>query len=276
MKLAVYSLITPDYRVQEAAELIAEIGYDGVEWTVDYTNAMWDGESNWHIDTGNLEESAQAARDAADSCGLEVTGLGTRCNCFDLDGVRTCMKVAQIVGAPAIRVAAPGYDGSTPFPELFDRARDAYAEIQTVAADHGVKAAIETHNGLISPSASAARRLLEGLDPEWIGVLHDPGNMVREGMENWKMGIEMLAPYIAEVHVKDLAWFRDDGEWHCDLTPLGEGMVDWPAVVGALREVGYDGYLTDENFLPGWCQVSEELPTRQLLEQDYRFLRSLL
>jgi len=277
MQLGVYSLVTPDYRTEEAAELIAEIGYTGVEWTVDYQRAHWDGKSNWHIDSGNLKESARIAREASEKNGLTIVSLGTRFNCLELDRVRHGFRIAQEVGAPSMRVMAPGYDGSTHYDELLARARECYATIQEEAERFGVQALVEIHNGLICPSAAATRRLVDGLDPRWIGVIFDPGNMIREGMENWKMAVEMLGPYLATVHVKDAGWLRNaEGRWTCDNMGLEEGMVDWPAVIEALRSVGYDGWLDVEDFRGGWAQASEEFPTRWKLEQDFAYLSGLL
>jgi sugar phosphate isomerase/epimerase len=277
MELGVYSLVTPDYPAREAAALIADVGYTGIEWTVDYPNALWDGQSNWHIDTGDLERSAREAREAAEACGLRTVALGTRCGCFDAAQVRLGLRVAGMVGAGAIRVHAPDYDGSTHCRELMERAREAFAALQEEARRSGVRVWTEIHNGRLCPSASAARRLLEGLDPEWIGVIFDPGNMVREGMEAWRMGVELLGPYLQHVHVKDAGWFRgDDGRWRTENMSLEEGMVEWPELIDALRSVDYEGFLNIEDFRGGYMNVSEELPTRRKLQEDYDYLSGLL
>ena len=68
------------------------------------------------------------------------------------------------------------------------------------------------------------------------GIL-DPAN-------DWYVTREPVAPRISEalvdrladVHVKDLA-----GD---DCVPLGEGEVDWPAILDRLGELGYTGTLT--------------------------------
>jgi sugar phosphate isomerase/epimerase len=277
MQLGVYSLVTPDYKTEEAAALIAEVGYSGVEWTVDYQNALWDGKSNWHIDSSNLGQSSRAARKASDRNGLTIVSLGTRCTCTDLDGVRLCMKVACEVGAPAIRVMASGYDGSRHYDDLLAKAREGYAAVQEEAQRTGVKALVEIHNGLICPSAAATRRMLDGLDPQRVGVIFDPGNMIREGMERWQMALEMLGPYLATVHVKNGGWLRGaDGKWATREMGLAEGMVDWPAVIAALRKVGYDGWLDVEDFRGGWAKASEEFPTRRKLEEDFEYLSGLI
>jgi sugar phosphate isomerase/epimerase len=277
MELGVYSLITPDYKVDEAAELVAEIGYTGIEWTLDYPDAVWDGKSRWHISTDDLEASAAAALDAARRNGLAIPSLGTRCNCLDAPGVRRAMEAARLVGASAVRVAAPSYGGKTRFDELFARARDAYENVEAIAREAGVKALVEVHHGLIAASASGTRRLLEGRDPRWVGAIFDPGNMTYEGKENWKMGAEILGPYLQHVHVKNATWTRNaEGRWVSGPASLAEGMVDWKEVLAALRSVGYDGFLNLEDLRGGWACKPVGITTEQKLREGFEYMSALL
>lgn len=277
MQLGVYSLVTPDYRTEDAAELVAEIGYSGIEWTVDYPEAHWDGVSKWHIDTDDLPASARTAREAAERRGLTTVALGARCDCFDADAALHAMEAARLAGAKAIRVHAPLYDGSTHHDELFQKGREAYAGLEEASRRSGVKVWVEIHNGRICASASATRRLLEGFDPEWIGAIFDPGNMVREGMENWRMAVEMLGPYLQHVHVKDMGWLRgEDGAWFYKSMSLADGMVDWEEIIGALRSVGYQGFLNVEDLRGGHMRVARALPTRRKLQEAFDYLSKLL
>jgi sugar phosphate isomerase/epimerase len=174
-------------------------------------------------------------------------------------------------------VVASNYDGTRHYDDLLARAREGYEAAEEEARRNGVKALVEVHNGLICPSAAATRRLLDGLDPQWVGVIFDPGNMIREGRENWQMALEMLGPYLATVHVKNGGWFvGEDGKWATQEMSLSEGMVDWAAVIAALKSVGYDGWLDIEDFRGGWARASEEFPTRWKLEQDFEYLSGLI
>ncbi len=277
MKLGVYSLVTPDYDIEGAAELVADLGYSGIEWTMDYPNALWDGHSKWHLSTDDPEGTGRRAREAAQAAGLVTVGLGPRCDCFQAGLARQALEAAELVGARGIRVHAPAYDGSVPCNELLGRAREALAALEDDARRTGVNVWVEIHNGRFSASASATRRLLEGFSPDWIGAILDPGNMIREGMENWRMGVEALGPYVQHVHVKDCGWFRaEDGTWSTRNMSLAEGMVDWPQVVEALGSIGYQGFLNMEDFRTGYASVSPELPTREMLRQDIEYLRPLL
>ncbi|MBA2752974.1 MAG: sugar phosphate isomerase/epimerase, partial [Chloroflexia bacterium] len=81
-----------------------------------------------------------------------------------------------------------------------------------------------------------------------VGVIHDAGNMVYEGHEQYRLGLEMLGPYLGHVHVKDARWRRDRNGWQAEAAPLGDGMVDLPRLFAALAHVGYDGWLGVEDF----------------------------
>ena len=75
-----------------------------------------------------------------------------------------------------------------------------------------------------------------------LAVNYDPANLVMKGFDHIE-GVRVLAPWIAHTHAKD-------GIRHADgrgeEVPLGEGKVDFPRYLAALREVGFDGYLTIE------------------------------
>jgi sugar phosphate isomerase/epimerase len=277
MKLGVYSLSAPDLQIEECAALLADIGYTGVEWTVDYAGSVWDG-SKWHINTDARQESVARVRQACGRHGLAVACLCPRLGAGERERVVRMLELAAEVGAEFLRVQAPGYRaGERDANEVFAQGRRDYQAAIDAARDVGVRILVELHPGLITPGVTAALRLLEGLDPNWVGVMHDPGNMVKEGIENWQMGCELLGPYLQHVHVKDRAWLRDeDGTWSVKDVPLGEGCVDWPAFVGALKAVGYRGYLDIEDFRGGYGRAPEGITTREKLQQDYDYLQELL
>jgi sugar phosphate isomerase/epimerase len=49
-----------------------------------------------------------------------------------------------------------------------------------------------------------------------------------EGGYSWPLGLELLAPWIKTVDIKDFKWLEAvPGEWEIQITPLGQGMVDF-------------------------------------------------
>lgn len=277
IKFGVYSIVVPDYPMEEAAQKVAEAGYTGIEWTVGYPKAVWDGTSEWHVSETHLEDDAKKARDVAAKYGLETPALGTRCQSGEFDRIKRLMAAAKVMNCGMVRVSSAGYDGKTHYNDLFKKVRKDYETVQKLAADSGVRAAIEIHGRTIAPSASAMRRLLDGFDPKLIGATFDPGNMVHEGMENWKMGIEILGEYLVHFHVKDYGWFRDkNGKWSTQPMSLADGLTDWPLIFRTLKAVGYDGYMNLEDFRGGYCCRPQGITTVEKLAECIKYQKETL
>ena len=189
MKFAVFTDSTPEWTPEETVKILAEQGWDGIEWRItDHVESatgapgFWAGNrSTWPL-TG-LEENLESIPAITEEAGLEFSALG-------------------------------GY----------------------------------------VPSAWAARRLVEGLDPAYVGVIHDIGNLVIEGWEEPAYGLDLLGEYLAHVHVKNcafhLAGVDGDGtlRWEPKWVPLREGRANLPELFRALFSAGYDGWITDEDF----------------------------
>lgn len=280
MKIAVFTVSTPTYTPQEVVGKLKEYGYDGVEWRVidqppsDGPHSFWSNNRCTLPLSTLVENAADYARLAADA-GLETPAIATYVKCNDPERAELAMRGAAAMGASQLRIQVPNYDPAEAFRPIWDAAQEQYKTIAGLAAKHGVKALVETHHRSICPSASAARLFLDGLDPAHVGVIHDAGNMVYEGYEAYRMGLEMLGPYLAHVHVKNARWFprqylRDGTlEWMCDAAPLRVGVADLRALCAALDAVGYDEWITLEDF-------STEHPLDQRLETNVAYLRHLL
>jgi D-psicose/D-tagatose/L-ribulose 3-epimerase len=121
----------------------------------------------------------------------------------------------------------------------WDRALDAYRSLVPVLEDTGVTVAIEPLNRFetyfLNTAEDAARFCREVNHPN-VGILLDT---FHANIEEKKVGdaYRIAGPYLKHVHACE----NDRG------TP-GTGHVDWDEVFAALRDVGYDGWLTIESF----------------------------
>ena len=118
-----------------------------------------------------------------------------------------------------------------------------------MAEEVGVKIAIENvwNSFLLSPLECA--RYIDEFESDWIGWYFDVGNIVNYSWpEHW---INTLGPRILKVDIKEYSREKRDNEgpYAGFRVPLGEGDCDWPAVVKALEEIGYEGWGTAE--IPG-------------------------
>lgn len=278
-KYSVFTVMLPDYDIPQAAALLKSLGYDGVEWRVHVVPEVFPEKPDfWRgnratINVETIREKAPEVKRITEDAGLEIMALGTYLSYKMPDDVAKCMEAARTMGCRAIRVSSPNYDGSTNYNDLYEEAVDGYGVIENLCRDFGVRANIELHHGSMCPSAGLAYRLVSNFDPDFIGVIFDPGNMVCEGYENWQMGLELLGPYLSHVHVKNAGWYpveeSADGEkvWKHQMVGLKEGSVDWTKVLVSLDKAGYNGWLAFEDFGPG--------DTKQKLADDIAYIKAL-
>jgi hexulose-6-phosphate isomerase len=92
---------------------------------------------------------------------------------------------------------------------------------------------------LLSPTELAA--FIDQFQSPWIGAYVDVGNVLLYGYpEQW---LRVLGPRVAAVHLKDYRKAVGTIEGFVDLL---EGDVNWPEVMAALSDIGYDGPVTAE------------------------------
>jgi sugar phosphate isomerase/epimerase len=279
MRFAAFTVSLPEWSPEEAVEHLAACGYDGIEWrVVDQTPhsgvpAFWAG-NRCTLPLATFERDAPAIRALCDGAGLAIPNVGAYVSCFDAADLERAMRGCVALGAPSVRVQVPRYDGRERYLDVRDRALVAFEGVAKAAARHGVRALIETHMQTILPSASAAAAFCDRFSPEHVGVIHDAGNMVFEGFEHYRMGLELLGPYLAHVHLKNAVWetvgVRPDGStrWAARFAPLTAGAVDVGALFDALAAVGYDRWISFEDF-------STACPQAQRTRANLAFVREL-
>lgn len=259
MKFAVFTVSTPDYSPEEVVAKVKGFGYDGIEWRVTDEEPNPRGTGFWAgnkstLPFSTIEQRAAEYKKLTEDAGLEMPSLGTYVTCDDLESVESVMKAAAAMGVPMLRVRVPNYDNSLSYKTLFDTSREQYKRVAELARKHKVKALVELHHRSICPSASSARLFLDGFDPNDVGVIHDAGNMVFEGFENYRLGFETLGPLLAHVHIKNARWFPlrylpDGGvEWKADWAPVSKGVADLRTLFQALEAVNYDKWIAFEDF----------------------------
>lgn len=286
MKFSVFTASTPDWTPEEAATQLAAQGWDGIEWRVtDQADSaepgFWAGNrATWPM-TGLEDSIPEIARITAEA-GLEFSGLGGYARCDNHDDVERVLAATAALGARQVRVNVLPLGNSTMggrepsglgYPELFASTREHYEWVASRAAHHGVKALVELHHGTVTASASSARRLLEGLDPRHVGVIHDLGNLLIEGWESPLPALQLLGPYLAHVHVKNARWVRRDERddaggavWVNEWAPLADGQGSVLEYFRALAAAGYDDWVTVEDF-------STEVPLAERTAGNLQYLR---
>jgi len=235
----------------EAAKLALDVGLDGMEWGLP------------KLDTAEaaIRAMARATRDA----GLAVTGFLNGGKMWKPTEMRRWAEIVGAVGGGNLRVAHPwvawNYEESLhqerSYPEIFARARDSLPFLVELGKTHNVRFLLELHTGAATASALAAARLLDGFDPQRVGVIYDPANTVVEGNLRPRSEVELLGAHLGYVHAKNVACvfsgvFHEHpvrrAAWEYKTCPPAYGIVDYLEVMFALKLVAYAGWISLEEF----------------------------
>jgi len=128
-----------------------------------------------------------------------------------------------------------------PYDVAWDRALPIYRALAPVAEKHSVCLCVENvwNRFLLSPLEM--RQFVDTIGSPAVRVYFDVGNQLVNGFpEQW---LRILGPRIGRIHLKD---FRTAIGNLNGFVMLLEGDVDWAAVMSAVSEIGYKGYLTAE------------------------------
>lgn len=238
----------------DCMKLAKDAGFDGIELALNETGTM-----GLEFNEEEIKRYKAAAKELQIEISSLATGLywsysltsnseETREKAKDI--VRRQLDLAAVLGVDTILVV-PGAVGVDFIPGsevvdydiAYERALRAIKELAPYAEKKKVCIGIENvwNKFLLSPLEM--RDFIDKTGSEYVGSYLDIGNIIYAGYpEQW---IKILGKRIKKVHFKD---FRRDVGTLAGFVDLLSGDVNYPAVVKALEEVGYDSYVTAEVF----------------------------
>lgn len=133
-----------------------------------------------------------------------------------------------------------------------------FAPALALVKSRGKRLLLEADPSVNTTSHAALAALLARLDDPAAGAIFDPGNDLYDpgGETPWPDGYQAVRPWLCHVHIKD-AVREADGSARC--VRVGEGAVDYPGLLRALRRDGYDGWLSLETHYRKQTVISEQM-----------------
>jgi len=240
-----------DARLGPALDVCEELGIRAVELrTVD-------GVSIVDHTPGALQEMRQEL----DGRGFRVSAIASpflKCDRSDdpLAQERVlehALHAAAALSAPVVRAFAYWRepDPSAALPDIGEALRRGAA----TANDAGVVLALENEHECNVATSAEARAALDAAGSPHLRLIWDPGNaaMLDPASFAGLGGLETIYDRVAHVHLKDVSV---SGDW----TRIGDGVVDFEALLRYLDGAGYDAYLSFETHYQR--DESGELATR--------------
>jgi sugar phosphate isomerase/epimerase len=139
------------------------------------------------------------------------------------------------------------------------RVSDAAIQVMRYAAEKVAEAGLMLNIEVSEPSQRTAD-LVRRVDHPALGINWDPGAAYQGGEEvPYPDGFSQLRSFIRHVHFKDVTTEPGTGA----RTVVVDGVIDWRGAFAALREDGFDGY------------ISVETHRRPKIDSTYRMLERL-
>lgn len=175
-------------------------------------------------------------------------------------GTKRMAELAAALGARMV-MTHPGFAPEDPNDEVYRGLIPVLRDIARFCGGLGQDFCFET--GQMTPVTML--RMIEDIGEDNVGINFDPANLLMYGKANPVDAVDLLGPHVRAVHIKDGAYpvnTRELGEER----PLGEGQVDFPALLGKLRAIGYSGSFHIETEIHGPARRLALVAARNKLE----------
>jgi len=260
MKTCIFHVVFNKRSIHEAFKLTKEIGYEGVE--------LWGREP--HISHEASPERVSEIKQLAEEYGIDIVGISTYEGSFSTKSDQECEEsfekikkyigILDQLGAPMLRIACGGPNAFLAQEYHYEKAAYWVQKCADVAKGYDKKIIMEIHNNSLIETADDALRFLNMIDGDNVGVIHDAGNMYITDTDYGYEAIKKLGKKIFHVHVKGEQRVDDEslpvsfknrtkhGMELFQHTMLEDSAADYTSVFAALKEIGYEGYLSCECF----------------------------
>lgn len=237
------------HRLEDALEVLADLGYDGVGLTLDVH----------HLDpylTGG--EDAAFLKNRLDALGLRIVAeTGGR---YLLDARRKhypslvssrgkerredlyfrCIAIGARLGAELISIWSGTPDAGVETGRAWEWLTEGVERVCRAARETGVRVAFEPEPGMLVESMADFDRLREAVLSPTLGLTLDVGHVHCTEADPIPDVIRRYGDLIWNVHIEDGVAGRHEH------LPFGEGEIDFPPVLHALQEIRYGGLVSVE------------------------------
>lgn len=239
-KAIMFDMLKMDGSLVEKFKSLKECGFDGVE-----LNAP--GQFN-----------ADEVREACNASGIEIEGVVDRFHwnitlsdpdvkkrAAAVEHLKGALRDCKAFGGTSVLLVPAVVNKNVSYDDAWKRSTEEIRKAIPTAEENGVKIAIENvwNQFLLSPLEAA--RYVDEFNSPWVGWHFDIGNVINYGWpEQW---IHILGKRILKLHFKDYSRKKRDAEglWK-GFVDLLEGDNDWPTVMKALDDVGYNTWACAE------------------------------
>lgn len=254
----------PQVSIKDNLNLAKDAGFEGVELALNGTG---------ELSMESTEKEIIDVKKIADDLGLSLYSLSCGL-CWDYrlsdddknmrrkakDMIKKQLDTAKLLGADTVLVIPGVVNVEFSYPEkkvaydvVYERALEGLNELKSYAEDLKVNIGLENvwNKFLLSPMEM--RDFIDKIGSDYVGSYLDIGNtMYCSYPEDW---IRILGKRIKKIHFKD--YRLQAGGLH-GFVDLLAGDVNYPEVINALEEIGYDDWVSAE-MIPNYKHYTDTI-----------------
>ena len=277
MQFILFSDNLADLKVPQLCAAVKAAGFDGIDLTM---------RPGGHVDPARAELGLAEAARAAERASLTIPMVTTAVTDATDRHADAVFAAAAHYGARRLKL---GYWVYKPFGSLarqIDEARSKLERIARLAQKYHVLPCVHCHSGgSLSGGGMPLYLILKDFKPAEVGAYVDPMHMTIEGgLTGWEMALDLLAPWVALVGMKNFRWVAPTAEPGKptravpNYAPLADGQAALPEFVHRLQQLKYDGIMSLHSEYKG-PDSFRNLSTPELLAQsaeDLKYLKTLV
>ena len=262
--LTVFSKAFQELNFEDTADLVAEVGWDGIECPV---------RKGGQVLPERVEDDLPRFVEALKKRGKRIVFITTDVRDATDPATVKVLRTAARLGIGHYRLAGWTYRPGKPVPAQLAELRPVLKDIAVLNQELGLCAGFQNHSG--NPNVGAAvwdiYDLIKDIDPRRLGMHFDIGHATVEGGLIWPTHFQLVAERVTMVYLKDFTWKKAAKGWTVAWCPLGQGMVS-PGFFAELRKTGFAGVINQHHEYP----IGEGKERVKILQQDLRTLRQWL
>jgi len=293
MQIAGHTMGTPHLKVKEAIELFANLGFRGGE-------IVCRDDYRCGISPDTSERKAKELLSYASSHGVSIACLTpyiTELSSSELEvrkkdeeQMKKCINLASYLNCKVVRTYGGSYyphEGGKLYQEKKEVFIQCMQELGKYAQDLHVGLAIENHFNTLTYDATHTVQIVSQINSPAVGVLYDQANLGFIRAEDYEEAINMQAPHILHVHVKDFIFKGENRRFRASSVTrveeserivvsrvLGQGILPWRNILRLLKQKGYNEFLSLE--YEKWRHPQDLPPAEIGMKESAELIKSFL
>ena len=202
----------------DTADLVAEVGWDGLELPVRSKSGQ--------ITPEKVDDLLPEYHSALSKRGKEITFITTEITSADAKAEKI-LRAASKLGIKKYRMGSLHYQKEKPIAGQLKNFKSQFRDLASLNKELGIQGAYQNHSGSDYFGAPIwdIWTVLQDLDPASLGICFDIGHATIEGGLSWPIEFRLVQPRLSAIFVKDFKWEKASAGGRVQWCPLGEGMV---------------------------------------------------